>query len=195
MYIGKIVNSSSHVEYVCQVYGPAEAEEVPIPLEYCFGAFVGIEQEEGGCLVGLISNTMLLNPEFGNLGPRLSPQEELTVFSPDYLAEQATLVAITVIGALPNQGPALQGVPAVSASIDARVRRLGDAEIQAFHHPGGRFQLAYMALLQGMQANPLIPPLLLQVTQDLMRRYPDQARRLAILRCNLAWRATVLPAG
>jgi hypothetical protein len=195
MYIGKIVNASSHVDYVCQVYGPGEAEQIPAPLDYGFGAFIGIEQEDGGLLVGLIANTMLLNPEFGNLGPRLSPQDELAVFSPDYLAEQATLVAITVIGAMPAEGPVLQGVPPVSACIDARVRRLTDAEVRAFHVCGGRFQLGYMALLQGMQSNPLIPPLLLQVTHDLMGRFPEQASRLAILRCNLAWRAAVLPAG
>ncbi len=195
MYIGKIVNSSSHVEYVCQIHGPGEAEEIPTPLDYGFGSWVGIEQEDGGCLVGLIANTTLLNPEFGNLGPRLSPQEELAVFTPDYLAEQATLVAITVIGALPAQGQPAQGVPTVSAGIDARVRRLADDEIRAFHHPGGRFQLGYLALLMAMQSNPLIPPLLLQVLSDLSERYPKQASRLAILRCNLAWRAAVLPAG
>ncbi len=193
MYIGKIVNASSHVDYVCQIYGPGEAEQVPAPLDYCFGSFVGIEQDDGEQLVGLIANTTLLNPEFGNLGPRLSPQEDLAVFSPDYLAEQATLVAITVIGAI--QENAVQGVPAVCAGIDCQVRRLTDAEIETFHQPDGRFRMSYMALLQAMDANPLIPPLLLQVTHDLADRFPDQARRLAILRCNLAWRASVLPAG
>lgn len=195
MYIGKIVTSNSHVDYICQVYGPGDVERVPAPMDCRFGAFIGIEQEDGGLLVGLIANTMLMNPEFGNLGPRLSPQEELAVFSPDYLAEQATLVAITVIGAIRGDGQTVQGVPPVSAGVDARVRCLTDQEIAAFHAPGGRFRLGYMALLLGMQANPLIPPLLLQVTHDLGARFPDQARRLAILRCNLAWRAAVLPAG
>lgn len=195
MYIGKIVNSTSHVDYICQIYGPGEAERVPSPLDYHFASFIGIKQAEGGLLVGLIANTMLMNPEFGNLGPRLSPQDELAVFSPDYLAEQATLVAITVIGAIHADDQAAQGVPPVSAGADSRVRRLTDQEIAAFHAPGGRFRLGYMALLLGMQANPLIPPLLLQVTHDLGARFPDQARRLAILRCNLAWRAAVLPAG
>jgi hypothetical protein len=195
MYIGKIVNASSHVDYVCQIYGAGEAERVPAPLDYCFGSFVGIEQEDGEQLVGLIANTTLLNPEFGNLGPRLSPQEDLTIFSPDYLAEQATLVAITVIGAVQDGGAAIQGVPAVCAGIDARVRRLTDGEIETFHNHEGRFRMGYMALLQAMDANPLIPPLLLQVTHDLMGRFPAQARRLGIVRCNLAWRAAVLPAG
>ncbi len=194
MYIGKIVNASSHVDYVCQIYGPGEAEQIPAPLDYCFGSFVGIEQDDGEQLVGLIANTTLLNPEFGNLGPRLSPQEDLAVFSPDYLAEQATLVAITVIGAL-QRGNAIQGVPAVCAGIDARVRRLTDGEVETFHNHDGRFRMGYLSLLQAMDANPLIPPLLLQVTHDLIGRFPDQARRLAILRCNLAWRCAVLPAG
>ena len=79
MFIGKIASSSSHVDYVCQVYGQGEADTVPLPEDYGFGVFVGIEGTNGGYLVGVIHNTTLINPEFGNLGPRLSPQEDLSV--------------------------------------------------------------------------------------------------------------------
>ena len=195
MYIGKIVNSSSHVDYVCQVYGVGETAQVPRPGDYGFAAFVGIERDEGGTLVGLIVNTMLLNPEFGNLGPRLSPQEDLAVFSPDYLAEQATLVAITVIGSLAEDGSVSQGVPLVAADIDAQVRQLSAQEVEQFHSGEGRFRLSYLALLLAMRANPLMPSLLMQLMSDLTARFPDQARHLAIIRCNLAWRACVEPAG
>ncbi len=195
MIIGKIVNASSHVDYVCQIYGPGEAALPPSPPDHGFGTFVAIEQEGNACLVGLIANTMLVNPEFGNLGPRLSPEEDLAVFSPDYLAEQATLVSIIVIGARTSDGAITQGVPLVAADIDAQVRCLADDEIAQFHLESGRLQLAYLSLLLGMAANPLMPSLLQQLTSELATRFPEQAATLAVLRRNLAWRASVLPAG
>jgi hypothetical protein len=195
MIIGKIVSASSHVDLVCQVYGPGEAAQDPAPGDYGFGTFVAIEQADDAYLVGVIANTMLLNPAFGNLGPRLSPEDDLAVFSPDYLAEQATLVALVVIGVAGADGAVMQGVPLVAASIDARVRRLTDEEIARFHLENGRLRLSYVSLLLGMSANPLMPSLLQQVTSELALRFPDQASTLAILRRNLAWRASVLPAG
>ncbi|MHB1317300.1 MAG: hypothetical protein ACYCYF_01635, partial [Anaerolineae bacterium] len=119
MNIGKIVTASSHVDYVCQVYLPGEVAQAPLPEDYGFGTFVAVQQASDACLVGLIANTMLVNPEFGNLGPRLSPEKDLEVFSPDYLAEQATLVAVIVIGAMNPDGIVTQGVPVVAADIDA----------------------------------------------------------------------------
>jgi hypothetical protein len=195
MNIGKIVTASSHVDYVCQVYGPGEVAQAPVPEDYGFGAFVAVQQTGDACLVGLIANTMLVNPEFGNLGPRLSPEEDLAVFSPDYLAEQATLVAVIVIGAIDSGGTVIQGVPVVAADIDAQVRRLSDDEIARFHLVDGRLRLSYLSLLLGMDANPLMPSLLQQLTSELATRFSEQAATLAILRRNLAWRASVLPAG
>ena len=42
MYIGKIVKSDSHINYVCQIYGPREVELEPSPADYAFGRFVRI---------------------------------------------------------------------------------------------------------------------------------------------------------
>ena len=101
MLFGKIIKSSSHTDYVCRVYGPGEVEAPPSPADYAFGTFVCIPLNEGsGHLVGLIYDTVLLNPDFSNLGLRLSPAPDLAVFSPDYLAEKVTLVGITATGAL-----------------------------------------------------------------------------------------------
>jgi hypothetical protein len=101
MLIGKLVGSNSHTDYVCQAYGPGEVEAPSSPADHAFGTSVRIPLGGGrGRLVGLIYDTVLLNPDFGNLGPRLSPAPDLAVFSPDYLAEKVTLVGITAIGAL-----------------------------------------------------------------------------------------------
>ena len=76
--IGKIVKSNSHIDYVCQVFGQGETLHPPAPSAYGFGSFVAVELEtpgaSGRALVGLVYNTLLMNPEFGALGPRLSPR-------------------------------------------------------------------------------------------------------------------------
>ncbi len=195
MIIGKIVSASSHVDYICQIYGSGETSQVPAPSDYSFGTFVAIEQPGGAYLVGIIANTMLMNPDFGTLGPRLSPEEDLAVFSPDYLAEQATLVAIIAVGTANAESAVMQGVPLVAADIDALVRRLTDEEIERFHVEGGRLRLSYLSLLLGFSSSPLMPALVQQLISELALRFPAHAPTLAILRRNLAWRASVLPAG
>jgi hypothetical protein len=194
MIIGKIVSASSHVDYICQVYGPGEAARVPAPQDYGFGTWVAVEMAAGGYLVGAIRNTTLLNPEFGNLGPRLSPQEDLAVFSPDYLAEKATLVAVVILGAVGAEGEVEQGVPTVAAQIDSRVRTLEREEIIAFHRGEHGLRLAYLPLLATMQ-DPLVPHLMSRLIAELGRLFPQEAPRLAVLAKNLAWKSRVEPVG
>lgn len=194
MHIGKIVSSTSHVEYICQVYGPGEMDPLPRPQEYGFGTFVGIERDDCSYLVGVIYNTTLMNPEFGNLGPRLSPREDLTVFSPDYLTEKVTLVMVAILGAIDAGGHGEQCVPIAAASIDAPVRRLEREEIIAFHQCDHGLRLAYLPTLIGMRS-PLMPPLMLQLITVLRELFPEQADRLAVLGWNLAWKSRVEPVG
>ena len=67
----------------------------------------------------MIYNTILMNPEFGSLGPRLSPKSELEIFSPDYLNEKA-----------PGRH--------LAAGQPAGQRRAGDAGHPAARRDGGR---------------------------------------------------------
>src|SRR5258706_11877220 len=118
MIIGKIVKSSSHINYVCQIYGPLEIEVPPDVAAYAFGHFVRVAvhsrlsdlsrkrqakdqslDEESSCYtVGVIYDTQLLNPTFGSLGPRLSTETQVELFSPDYLTEKAVLVHLVLLG-------------------------------------------------------------------------------------------------
>lgn len=46
--------------------------------DYSFGSFVSIQLDQlEQRLIGVIYNTLLMNPDFGNLGPRLSPRQDL----------------------------------------------------------------------------------------------------------------------
>jgi hypothetical protein len=200
MAIGKIVKSNTHVDYVCQVYGANEVAVSPQPADYCFGGFVAIQLEEnggvgGGQLIGVIYNTLLMNPDFGNLGPRLSPNESLAVFTPDYLAETATLVGILALGWIDANGRCQQGVPALAATINNAVYCLTAETIQRFHQDDvGRLALRYAPLLLGHH-NALAMPLLINIVDRLGELFPAQRSHLKLMRNNLAWKSVVQPVG
>lgn len=194
--IGKIVKSNSHVDYVCQVYGPGEVASAPPPTAYTFGTFVSIALEnDAGRLIGVIYNTLLMNPDFGSLGPRLSPRSDVEIFSPDYLAETATLVGIFALGAVDAAGRVQQGVPALAATVNCPVTRLSDAALVDFHAgSNGRLNLRYAPLILA-QNNPLAPPLLIAVIDQLAALFPASCAQLTVMRNNLAWKSIVQPAG
>ncbi len=195
--IGKIVKSNTHIDYVCQVYNLGETPMPPQPGEYSFGSFVSIQLETGAGerLIGVIYNTLLMNPDFGNLGPRLSPRQDLEIFSPDYLAEAATLVGIIALGWQQADGSFQQGVPMLAATVNNEVRRLTPDELVAFHRESnGQVRLRYAPLLLGMN-NPLIPQLLINLVDQLTVQFPSQSRQLTVMRNNLAWKSIVQPVG
>lgn len=197
--IGKIVKSNTHIDYICQIHGPGEALALPAPTSYAFGSFVAIEPEHDGdavsALIGVIYNTMLLNPDFGNTGPRLSTRQELEIFSPDYLAETATLVGILALGWADAGGSYHQGVPALAATVNSPVRRLGDDEVREFHADAhGQPLMRYASMLLS-QRDPIISSLLITILDSLNRLFPHSQKRLTVMRNNIAWKSIVQPAG
>jgi hypothetical protein len=193
MEIGKIVSSNSHIEYICQIFSPNEARYPIQPADYALNTFVGLETQ-GYTLVGLVTNTMLFNPDYGNLGPRLASRDEMTLFSPDLLAEKVTLVAITLIGLIDSEGNVQQGIPVISAQSDAQVRTLPTDTIAHFHHPSGSgLVLGYLSILLS-NANPLTQ-VLPNLVRALGKLFPDEAPRLNLLNDNLAWKTHIEPLG
>lgn len=195
--LGKVVKSNSHTDYVCQVYGKNEFDPVPAVESYGLGTYVRIdlgEQNHSGHLIGLIYDTVLLNPDFGRLGPRLSPESELTMFAPDYLNERATLVGITAIGRVKPDGEIFQGVPLLAAAGDAQVVQMTDDEIKAFHVYEGGLHLHYLPLLVQMD-NPLALHIGWIVLKVLAKLMPEYATELAVLSDDLLWRTQIGPLG
>jgi hypothetical protein len=161
MFIGKIVKSDSHITYVCQIYGPREVEIEPGPPDYAFGRFVrvavrsgqtdeaeralslalGTRQEPITYAVGVIYDTILLNPAFGSLGPRLSNETQVELFSPDYISEKAVLIYVMVLGMIEvRPGASLEvlsvmhGVPLLSLELGSEIETMTDEEVRAFHY-------------------------------------------------------------
>ncbi|HEY7343154.1 MAG TPA: hypothetical protein VH591_19935 [Ktedonobacterales bacterium] len=231
--IGKIVGSESHVRYTCQVFGPGEVAAPPDPAAYAFGGFVrlplrtalpaadvaALEPRTTAAMqsdaltpvpaqplwaVGLIYDTILVNPAFGTLGPRLSNDEQLAIFSPDYLAERAVLVSILVLGTMSGEGAltgrVTHGVPALAPDLGAVVEPLTETQVRAFHTfadtPQSRpyLHLGYLPHTVA-QDHPLLPLAMLRTVERLEALLPENASLLAIVKRNLAWRLKVLAAG
>lgn len=196
MVIGTIVKSNSHVSYLCRVFGRLEIETVPQPAQYAFGTFVSMAPVESSDLrlVGVIRDTLLLNPDYGNLGPRLSSDGELAVFSPDYLNEKGVLVEVLVLG-WTEGGKAHHTVPALAAQIGTQARAMSEVEVCAFHTDAhGGFLMGYLPQLMGRN-DPMVASLLLAVLGRLEPSFPEQRRVIGVLKNNLAWKARVVPAG
>lgn len=193
MLIGKIARSSSHIDYVCQVYQAGEVADPPRPEDHALGAFVRIGLDGPAAIVGLIYDTVLENPAFGALGPRLSPVQDLAVFSPDYLSEKLTLAGIVAIGTWDGDGPAVHGLPPLTAQIDAPVEALTEEEVARFHAgTQGQVRIGYAPLLLA-HGSPLARQLLLQVIARLEALCPQAGLELQVLKASLAWQAAVEP--
>ncbi|GAC1472133.1 MAG: hypothetical protein PVSMB7_24520 [Chloroflexota bacterium] len=196
MIIGTIVRSNSHISYLCRVYGKLETDTVPGPGMYAFGTFVTFDPTGGADtrLVGVIRDTLLLNPDYGNLGPRLSSQEELAVLSPDYLNETGVLVDILVLGWVAGRDTR-HTVPALSAQVGDRVETMPESDMIQFHRDStNRFLMGYLPQML-IQNDPMVAPLRLNILERLEPAFPDQRRVIGVLQNNLAWKARVVPAG
>ncbi len=229
MYIGKIVKSDSHISYVCQIYGPREVEIEPATADYAFGRFVRIaikdeqELEQEGTTthsweidhtpktyaVGVIYDTILQNPEYGSLGPRLSSETQVELFSPDYIFEKAVLIYIMVLGILKqrtNQDNIVEilsvshGVPPLSLKLDSEIETMVDEEVQAFHLFSDRpdeqayLHMGYVPHIIA-QRSSLLPLVTLQIIDQLEQLFPRNLSLLSIVKRNFAWRLKVETTG
>src|SRR5690242_1696146 len=172
----------------------------------------GARQEPECWAVGLIYDTILLNPAFGTLGPRLSNDEQVELFSPDYVAERAVLVSILLLGTMtPERGGGRErqgmrvahGAPPLAPDLGAEVAALPEADVRAFHHfadlaaPGGARPYLHMGYLPHAVAldNPLLPLAMLRTIERLEGLFPENAALLSIVKRNFAWRLKVQSAG
>ena len=195
MVIGTIVKSNSHISYLCRIYGRLETGDVPEAHQYAFGTFVTLAPGGNGShLVGVVRDTILLNPDYGNLGPRLSSDDDLAVFSPDYLNEKGVLVDILILGSIEGER-AIHGVPLLAAQIGTLVETMPEPDVVSFHRDTrDRFVMAYLPALMA-HSDPIVAGLLIGILARLESSFPDQRQVIGVLKNNLAWRARVVPAG
>ncbi len=244
MSIGKIVKSDSHINYVCQIYGPREVEIELTPADYAFGRFVrvairsgqsddpnaaldhalGLSSEPVTYAVGVIYDTILLNPAFGALGPRLSNETQVELFSPDYISEKAVLVYVMVLGMMEMQQSSMgtlrlrdgetekdpevlsvmHGVPLLSLELGSEIELMSDVEVCAFHFfpdpvggPNSAQPYLHMGYLPHIiaQRSSLLPMVTLRIIDQLERLFPQNLSLLSIVKRNFAWRLKVETTG
>jgi hypothetical protein len=191
MRIAKIIKSNSHVDYAARVLDSLEINTPPKPTDYYFGQFVKVVTGDGE-VIGVIYNSQLINPEYGNYGPRLSTPSELnTVFSPDYLNEQGVLIGILTLGWLDAHGRH-QGIPRSVLPINSEVETMTDDEVRAFHHDEmGSLQFHYYSHII-THAGPFAFQLLTAIVDQLDRVTTERERaRLNVLRRSLTWQQTI----
>ena len=191
MLIAKIIKSNSHVDYLARVLDSFETGGSPKSDDYGFAQFVKIAVGAGEA-IGVIYNSQLINPEFGNYGPRLSTPPELnSVFSPDYLNEQGVMIGVLLLG-WRDEGGVHQGVPRAVLPINSQVETMSADEVRQFHQAKtGAVQLGYYAHVT-THAGDFAFQLLAAVADQLEALLGESQRAgLSVLRRTLSWQQTV----
>ena len=191
--IAKIIKSNSHVDYVGRVIDQLDAQDPPGPDDYGFAQFVSVPLDDEMDVVGVVYNSLLANPEYGNYGPRLSPTADLSVLSPDYLNEQGLLIGILLLGWRDAKRSTFHhAVPRRVIPVNQEVYRLTDDAVQDFHKDAhGHIQLHYYSQViahAGSFSVPLIEAIIEQLEPACA---PEERQRLCVFKQTLVWQRTV----
>jgi hypothetical protein len=192
MKIARIVSSNSHIDYVARVIDALDAAAPPGSEDFGFAQFVKLPLEDASEIIGVIYDSMLVNPEYSNFGPRLSPKPELGSFSPDYLNEQGFLIGILLLGAIDEQKKITHGVPRRVVPAGQDVYKIEAAEIKKFHTDASDcVQIHYYSQIVA-HAGLFAVPLLESIIEELSLDCSDSDRqRLGVLKQTLAWQRTL----
>lgn len=190
--IAKIVKSNSHVDYVGRVIDRLDVDAPPQDADYGFAQFVSLPVSDNFEVVGVVYNTQLVNPEYGQFGPRLSPAADLAILSPDYLNEQGVLIGILLLGWREHGRAAQMSVPRRVIPVGQDVYRLEESQMEEFHRDGeGRVGLHYYSQIvahAGAFAVPLVEAILEQLDGVCT---PEERQRFCVLKRSLAWQRTL----
>jgi hypothetical protein len=192
MKIAKIVSSNSHIDYVARVVDSLDVAEPPSADDFGFAQFVRLPFESSAEIVGVIYDSILVNPDYSNFGPRLSPKPELANFSPDYLNEQGVLIGILLLGSRDEKVKILHGVPRRVVPAGQDVYKIDAAEVKSFHADENEcLQIHYYSQIvahAGLFAVPLLESIIEQLTLDCSEQ---DRQRLGVLKQSLLWQRTM----
>ncbi len=191
MKIAKIVSSNSHIDYIGRVVDALDTDAPPQAEDFGFAQFVNLPLENED-VVGVIYNSMLVNPEYANFGPRLSPKPELGNFSPDYLNEQGFLIGILLLGVKDRADKIVHGVPRRVVPAGQDVYKIEPREVRKFHTDENEcLQIHYYSQIVA-HAGLFAVPLLEAIIEQLHLECSDSDKqRLGVLKQTLAWQRTM----
>lgn len=192
MKIAKIVSSNSHIDYVGRVLDALDVAAPPNAEDFGFGQFISLEFADKTRIIGIIYDSVLVNPDYSNFGPRLSPKPELQNFSPDYLNEQGVLIGILLLGLIDAEGEILHGVPRRVVPAGQEIYKIGSEDIKKFHtDKNDCLQIHYYSQIvahAGLFAVPLLESIIEQLSLDCT---DSDKQRLGVLKQTLAWQRTL----
>jgi hypothetical protein len=192
MKIAKIVKSNSHIDYIGRVIDELDTASPPRAEDYGFAQFVSLPIDEAEEIIGVIYNSILVNPEYASYGPRLSPKPELGNFSPDYLNEQGFLIGILLLGTKNGSGKILHGVPRRVVPAGQDVYKIEAGDVKKFHaDENDCLQIHYYSQIvahAGLFAVPLLEAIIEQLSLDCSE---SDKQRLGVLKQTLSWQRTM----
>jgi hypothetical protein len=183
MKIAKIVSSNSHIAYVARVLDSRDGGEVPAPDEYSFGRFVSI-----GDVVGVISDSRLVNPEYLSPSTRLGQASALGELRRDLVEDKRTLIAILLLGSVSNGVPE-HSIPLNVLESGADVESMSGEEAAAFHRTGnGEVRMGYFPSLMS-HSGPLSTTLARTIIDSLKPLFAEtEQQKLAVMADSLSWK-------
>lgn len=191
--IGKIIKSDSHINYKCRVYGNRESNEEVGEKDYKFGQFVKMKLSNNYTIIGVIYNSQLYNPDYGNFGPRLSnPASDNRIFMPDYIEETAVILDILLVGWLEDD-KTNQNIPPWVVPLNTEVTTISYNELIGFHKNdnGGPLLAYYNQILinTGSISYNLLFCIINQLELLVDKQYLN---KLELLKQHLVWQQTTL---
>ncbi len=194
--VGKVAKTNSHVAYMCRINNDGEREQMPTASDFSFGRFVSVEllEPDGtelGQVVGVIVDTLIIDPDFGTPLSNQLDEDDRDVTMPGYLQAAHTLVEVVAIGWRGGDGLYQQTVPPHAPRIGALVRAMSESEVKRFHMPfPGSFQIDYLTFLHG-QRQPLVSQVVMQKIQWLQQAFPEEQKTLEVIYNIVAWKSIV----
>ncbi|HEX6279606.1 MAG TPA: hypothetical protein VFZ49_06260 [Pyrinomonadaceae bacterium] len=189
MKIAKIVSSNSHIAYVARVLDARDEGGEPAADEYSFGRFVSIA-DGGERIVGVISDSRLVNPEYLSPSTRLGQASALGELRRDLVEDKRTLVAILLLGSM-RDGVATHAIPLRVLPSGADVESMSDEDAAEFHRgPDNEVRLGYFPSLMS-HSGPLSTTLAKTIIGKLSPHFSEfERQKLAVMADSLSWKQT-----
>jgi hypothetical protein len=183
MKIAKIVSSNSHIAYVARVLDGRDGEGLPAVDEYTFGRFVAI-----GDVVGVISDSRLVNPEYLSPSTRLGQSSALGELRRDLVEDKRTLIAILLLGSVVGGVPE-HSIPLKVLESGADVESMSGEDAAAFHRDAdGGVRMGYFPSLMS-HSGPLSTTLARTIIDSLKPHFSDtDQQKLAVMADSLSWK-------
>ena len=191
--VGQVIRSNSHIDYVCEVYTDVDRKNSPGPKDYEFGQFVYATKRVAGearVFVGVIYDTILVDPEQGRSGPSLAQPDKQEVFNPSYVEEKQVLTGIVLLGHAGVEDGDLvdisHTIPKQSLEVDDVFKKLSKKDFKGFHRFNGGVQLQYYQRVLDV-AGGFAEDILSQILDRLKRSFSEEREALDVLQRNLEW--------